>query len=159
MSTFELSKETPTMKIYRGGAAQVFVCRRRTHNNLRRSSRLSDHTTYMQTSTVMNLLCVYMCASSYIDLLHSALLSSLRCLRLILTPHPINTSGKVFRKGRLEADYALFLVITNWVVDEENVWMKVCTSCVWPSLLAEKGHSCLIHSKHCSRNMFYRIDK
>lgn len=29
--------------------------------DLRHFSRLSDHTTYMQTSTVMNLLCVYVC--------------------------------------------------------------------------------------------------
>lgn len=45
------------MKIYRGETAQV---RRRQSvtQDLGRLSRLSDHTTYMQTSTVMNLLCV-----------------------------------------------------------------------------------------------------
>lgn len=57
---FPVSKETPTMKIYRGETAQVHRCLRITQD-LRRFSCLSDHTTYMQTSTVMNLLCVYVC--------------------------------------------------------------------------------------------------
>lgn len=60
------------MKSYRGEAAQVSKTDPEPARP-RRFSRLSDHTTYMQTSTVMKLLCVYMCASSYIDLLHSAL--------------------------------------------------------------------------------------
>lgn len=79
--------------------------------DLRRFSRLSDHTTYMQTSTVMNLVCVSVCVcvacvcvhmfdSRYIVLPHSAPLSSPRCSRsAFCTPPPNYTLGKVSHKG------------------------------------------------------------
>lgn len=58
--SFPLSKETPTMKIYSGETVQVRrSCRPRP--DLHRLSFLNDHTTYMQTSTVMNQPCVCVC--------------------------------------------------------------------------------------------------
>lgn len=59
-SSCSFSKETPTMKIYRRKTGQVHWCWRITQN-LNHFSYLSDHTTYMQTSTLMKLLCVYVC--------------------------------------------------------------------------------------------------
>lgn len=65
LDNFPVSKETPTMKIYRGETAQVHWCQRTTQD-LHHFSCLSDHTTYMQTSTVMNLLCVSVCVCIYV---------------------------------------------------------------------------------------------
>lgn len=59
-SSCSFSKETPTMKIYRRKTGQVHWCWRITQN-LNHFSYLSDHTTYMQTSTLMKRLCVYVC--------------------------------------------------------------------------------------------------